>query len=76
MEDKFKLYKKWFWIGLVVGFLNGIAGLVYGIALVLEPERRKEGGLIIMWSIAMTILAVTATKYLQSRGILPPSPTL
>lgn len=49
-EDKFKLYKKWFWIGVVVGFLNALAGLIYGIALALEKEHRKEGIIIAAWS--------------------------
>lgn len=51
MEDSFKLYKKWFWIGVVIGFLNVVAGLVYGIALAMEKEHRKEGLIISAWSI-------------------------
>lgn len=51
MEDNFKLYKKWFWIGVVIGFLNVVAGLVYGIALAMEKEHRKEGLIISAWSL-------------------------
>lgn len=51
MEDKFKLYKKWFWIGIAVGFFNLLAGLVYGTALAMEKEHRKEGMVILAWSI-------------------------
>ena len=51
MDDKFKLYKKWFWIGIAVGFFNFLAGLIYGIALALEKEHRKEGLIIIAWSV-------------------------
>ena len=54
--DKFKLYKKWFWIGLAVGILNPILGFVYGIALVVEKDHRKEGIIIIIWTILWTII--------------------
>ena len=55
MEDKFKLYKKWFWIGIAVGFFNFVAGLIYGIALATEKEHRKEGIIIITWSFLSVI---------------------
>lgn len=55
MEDKFKLYKKWFWVGIAVGFLNLLAGLVYGIVLALEKEHRKEGLIVVVWSILVFI---------------------
>ena len=54
-EDKFRLYKKWFWIGIAVGFLNVLAGMIYGIALALEKEHRKEGIIIIAWSILVSL---------------------
>ncbi|MEK7590365.1 MAG: hypothetical protein AAB454_01495 [Patescibacteria group bacterium] len=63
MQDKFKLYKKWFWIGIAVGFFNTFAGLVYGIALMVEPEHRKEGFIIILWSfISLAILTTILRK--------------
>lgn len=71
MEDKFLLYKKWFWIGVVIAFLNGVAGLVYGIALALEPEHRKEGAMIITWSIIAFGLTYLLAAWLQSKGIIP-----
>jgi ABC-type transport system involved in cytochrome c biogenesis permease subunit len=56
-EDKFKLGKKWFWIGIVTAFLNIIAGLVYGIALTFEKEHRREGlviiGFVVLWGIVL-----------------------
>lgn len=76
MEDKFKLYKKWFWVGMIMGLLNGFAGIVYGIALAFEPEHRQEGTIIAIFSLAITILAVTAVRYLQIKGVLPPTPML
>ncbi len=58
MEDKFKLYKKWFWVGIIVGFFNLLAGIVYGIALVIEPEHRKEGLIIVSWSALVFALVI------------------
>lgn len=55
MEDKFKFYKKWFWVGIAIGFLSLVAGLVYGIALALEREHRKEGLVICVWSVVVFI---------------------
>ena len=49
--DKFKLGNKWFWIGIIVATLNIIAGLVYGITLVIERDHSKEGLIIIAWAI-------------------------
>ncbi len=61
MEDKFKLFKKWFWIGILTAVVNFTAGLLYGVALVVEEEHRKEGTIIIIWSI---ISAVVTMAYL------------
>lgn len=55
-EDKFKLYKKWFWVGIAVGFLNFVAGLIYAIALMTEKEHRKEGIIILVWTLAVFLL--------------------
>ncbi|MEK7654327.1 MAG: hypothetical protein AAB345_03570 [Patescibacteria group bacterium] len=59
-QDHFKLYGKWFWIGVVVAFLNSIAGLVYSIALIVEKPHRKEGLILLGWTllvmVVMTIL--------------------
>ena len=68
MEDKFKLYKKWFWVGVAVGFLNLVAGLIYAAALMTAPEHRKEGIIILIWTLAVfTILALTLGPALQAR---------
>lgn len=71
MEDKFLIYKKWFWIGMAVGFLNGVAGLIYGIALAVEPEHRKEGAVIIIWSIVAFAITFSLAMWLQSKGVIP-----
>ncbi|MBI5306728.1 hypothetical protein HZB04_04075 [Candidatus Wolfebacteria bacterium] len=54
--DKFKLGKKWFWIGIVVATLNVVAGLVYGIAILTEKDRRNEGLIIIAWAIIWALI--------------------
>lgn len=64
MEDKFKLYKKWFWIGIIVGFLNFVAGIIYGFALVGEPEHRKEGWIIVGWSAVSLFLTFWLSRLL------------
>lgn len=71
MEDKFFMYKKWFWIGIVVAIMNGAAGLIYGIALVVEPEHRKEGIVVILWAFIAFGLTYMLAAWLQSQGYLP-----
>jgi len=74
--DKFKLFKKWFWIGIAVGFFNVVAGLIYGIALIVEKEYHKEGLIIITWSIiwaliAFFIIGPAIGQWLVGKGLLP-----
>ena len=69
--DKFKLGKKWFWIGIATGFINPILGLVYGIALAVEKDHRKEGIIIIAWTIAWAVIAYYLSTWLVERGYLP-----
>ena len=69
--EKFKLGKKWFWIGMVCGFHIGF-GLIYGIALFLEKKFRKEALIIILWTIIWFILCSTLiVPFLKARGLLP-----
>lgn len=69
--DKFKLYKKWFWIGIIAGFMNPVLGLIYGIALLIEKDHRKEGGIIIAWTIVWTIISFYLGVWLVQHGYLP-----
>ena len=57
MGEKFKLGKKWFWIGIVMGF-NPIFGLIYGIALLLEKAFRKEALIIIVWTLIWSLVLI------------------
>ncbi len=69
--DKFKLYKKWFWIGIVAGFMNPVLGLVYGIALLVEKDHRKEGWIIIILTIVWAIISYNLGIWLTKQGYLP-----
>ena len=68
--DRFKLYNKWFWLGIVMG-LNPIFGLVYGIALLVEKDHRKEGTIIIIWTIVWAIISYFLSIWLAKQGWMP-----
>ncbi len=68
--DRFKLYNKWFWIGIVMG-LNPIFGLVYGIALLVEKDHRKEGMIVIIWTIVWAVISYYLSIWLVKQGYLP-----
>jgi hypothetical protein len=71
-NSQFGLWKKWFWIGIVVAITSVVAGLVYGIALELEKDRRKEGIIIIIFAIVWFIFAnYFLGPWLVNAGILP-----
>ena len=70
--DKFKLGKKWFWIGIVVSTLNIVAGLVYGITLLIEKDHRKEGLVVMAWAIIWALIGFFVIgPYLIKSGLLP-----
>ncbi len=61
--DKFKLWEKWFWVGIIVALLNSTAGLVFGIALLTEKKYRREGWIIV--SIGLIIAAVVIFRLIK-----------
>ncbi|OGI98990.1 hypothetical protein A3H53_01100 [Candidatus Nomurabacteria bacterium RIFCSPLOWO2_02_FULL_40_10] len=69
--DRFKLGKKWFWIGIAAGLLNPILGLIYGIALVVEKDHRKEGIIVIIWTIVWAVISYYLSIWLVKQGYLP-----
>ncbi|MEK7555324.1 MAG: hypothetical protein AAB516_00665 [Patescibacteria group bacterium] len=70
LMDKFKLNKKWFWVGIAVAFFNVVGGLIYGIALTLEKEHRNEGLIIIGFSIVWGIFnALVVLPWLLHSGV-------
>ena len=63
--------RKWLWLGVLMGFFHPIAGLVYGGALFFEQEARKEGIIVIVWTIAWAIASFFLFGYLAQEGFLP-----
>ena len=51
--DRFALFHKWFWVGMVVATVGGFGGLVFGLSLLAEPEHRKEGVIVAVWSLVV-----------------------
>jgi len=71
-NSQFGLGRKWFWIGVVIAIANMVAGLVYGIALMVEKDRRKEGLIIVIFAIAWYFFAgYFLGPWLVNAGILP-----
>jgi len=75
--DKFKLGKKWFWIGIVVAFIHALAGLIYGITLVLEKDHRREGIIIIAFAIAWALFSYFVVgpwllNWMTAKGLIIP----
>lgn len=66
MEDKFKLGKKWFWIGVVSTIISPLVGLIYGIALLVE-KKFKEAVLIIVLAIVLGVIYVWVISFTASK---------
>ena len=54
--DTLNFFKKWFWIGFLVGILNSLAGLIVGTALLFERNKRSQGIAVILWSVFFFLL--------------------
>ncbi len=67
-KDKWKIYGKWFWVGIAIGLLNGIAGIVFGLALATEEEHREAVLIIVVWSIVSVMGAFMLTQWLLNTG--------
>lgn len=65
---------RWFYGALAVAVLNPIfAGLILGILMIREPGLKKEGRIVIIFSLAWGIVALLlAFKY----GVMLPGKTL
>lgn len=59
IADKFKLGKKWFWIGIAIALFNILSGLVFGIALMMEKKYRREGLIITLIAVAVAVATIT-----------------
>ena len=61
--------RKWFWIGIVLCFITPpIPGLIYGIAMLTEGRYRKEGLIIVAWSIVWLVLVTIVFAWLVKSG--------
>ena len=70
--DKFGFGKKWFWIGIIVSFFHFAAGLIYGLALIFEKDRRKEGLIIMVFAVIWFLLNFFIIgPWLVKSGFLP-----
>jgi hypothetical protein len=58
MADKFKLGRKWFWIGIAIALFNILSGFIFGIGLMMEKKYRREGLIIVLVAVAVTIATV------------------
>lgn len=44
--------KKWFWVGMLIALLNPVfGGIIVGIAMLTEPNLKKQGKLTIVLSV-------------------------
>lgn len=72
MENKFQIYKKWFWVGVAIALVNFLAGWIYAFALYAEKEHRKEGTVLILWSSLVAAFYIfVLIPFLQRQGIVP-----
>lgn len=61
--------RKWFWIGIVLCFITPpLPGLIYGIAMLTEKRYRREGLIIVAWSIIWLIFVTVILTWLIKSG--------
>lgn len=63
--------KKWFWIGIVLTITNQTAGVIYGIALLLEPPYKREGSIILIWNVVFFLLKFILIYLMLVNGLFP-----
>ncbi len=66
--------KKWFWIGIVITIMNQTAGVIYGVALLLEPPYKREGRIILVWNVVYWLLKIIILYWLIKNGLISDSP--
>jgi len=50
--------KKWFWMGIVVALISPVAGLILAVAFWTEPELKKQGKTIFIFTIIWGIIFI------------------
>lgn len=70
LTDKFSLWRKWFWIGIIMTLYHPAAGIIYGIAVITE-KKRKEGLILIAFSVVWFLFALfILTPWLIKSGLI------
>lgn len=68
----FSSRKKWLYLGIVIAILNPVfAGLILGLALLTEPEMKKEAKIILGVAIVWGIVYSYLVNWLTAQGYLP-----
>jgi len=64
--------KKWLYLGIVIAIVNPVfAGLILGLALLSEPEMKKEAKIILGVAIIWGIIYSYLVNWLTAQGYLP-----
>jgi len=63
--------QKFFWMGITVALISPIAGIILGVAFWTEPELKKQGKSILVFSIIWGIIFIFLTNWLVEQGYLP-----
>ena len=68
----FSSRQKWFWLAIVITIINPIfAGLILGLALLTEPEAKKEARTILALAIIWGVIYYYLVNWLTTQGYLP-----
>ncbi len=71
-ENQAPKSKKWLWAGLLIALVNPIfAGFILGLLFLSEPQFKKEGRIILIFSIVWGAISLVLIGRFQTQGILP-----
>lgn len=63
--------RKWFWMGITVAIISPIAGIILAVAFWTEPDLKKQGRTIFIFSIFWGIAFLFLTNWAVEQGYLP-----
>jgi len=63
--------RKWFWMGITVAIISPIAGIILAVAFWTEPEFKKKGRIIFVFSILWGVAFLFLTNWAIKQGYLP-----
>ena len=67
--DKYKLGKKWFWLGIFFSILFPLVGLIYGIVFLTEKNNRREAIIIVSISLLFILFFAFSYLYFSKKGV-------